>query len=225
MKILIVADDFYPHTGGVPEHMLYLWQCLRKMGHDAMILAPSFGNNYPYVDKSIVRMGRGVLIPKNRSFSVLNLGFITIPWKLRRFLAKENFDIIHIHGPLSPVLPYYVLKYSHTNNFVTFHAAHDDSLGYLLWEPVLEQYFRKISGLIAVSEVARDSISKYFPGNYRLIPNGIDTNRFRPDVETMPYLDKFSPKILFVGRFEPRKGLKYLLQLFVMVVVPQKTQM
>lgn len=213
-----MADDFYPHTGGIPEHMLHLWQCLRKMGHDAMVLASSFGNNSPYVDKSIVRMGRGVLIPKNKSFSVLNLGFITIPWKLRRFLSKENFDIIHIHGPLSPVLPYYVLKYSHSNNFVTFHAAHEDSLGYLLWEPVLEQYFRKISGLIAVSEVARDSISKYFPGNYRLIPNGIDTNRFRPDVEHIPYLDKFSPRILFVGRFDPRKGLKYLLQACPMIL-------
>ena len=218
MKVLIVADDFYPHTGGVPEHMLYLWQCLRKMGHDAMILAPSFGNNYPYVDENIVRMGRGMLIPKNQSFSVLNLGFVTIPWKLRRFLTREDFDIIHIHGPLSPVLPYYVLKYSHTKNFVTFHAAHADSLGYLLWEPVLEQYFRKISGLIAVSEVARDSVSKYFPGNYRLIPNGIDTDRFRPDVEPIAYLDKFSPIILFVGRFEPRKGLKYLLQACPMIL-------
>jgi phosphatidylinositol alpha-mannosyltransferase len=212
MKILLAADDFYPHTGGVSEHMYYLWQCLKKMGHDARVIAPSFGNNEPYVDKDIIRMGRGILIPKNKSFSVLNLGLVTIPWKLRRLFDKENFDIIHIHGPLAPVLPYYTLKYSRTVNFVTCHAAHSDSLGYILWEPVLEQYFRKISGLIAVSEVARDSISKYFPGNYRLIPNGIDTERFKPDNETIPYLDKFSPKILFVGRFEPRKGLKYLLK-------------
>lgn len=217
MKILIVADDFYPHAGGVPEHMLHLWQSLRNMGHDAKIMAPSFGKNYPYVDENIIRLGRGILFPKNKSFSILNLG-LTIPWKLRRFLDREDFDIVHIHGPLAPVLPYYVLKYSHAKNLVTFHAAYEDSFGYLLWEPVLEQYFRKISGLIAVSEVARDSVSKYFPGKYRIISNGIDTNRFRPDIESIGYLEKFSPKILFVGRFEPRKGLKYLFQVFPMVL-------
>jgi glycogen synthase len=56
MKILLVSDTFYPHTGGVPEHMLYLWKNLKKFGHDAKILAPSYGRNYPYVDENIIRM-------------------------------------------------------------------------------------------------------------------------------------------------------------------------
>lgn len=217
MKILIVSDIFYPHTGGVPEHMLYLWNNLKSFGHNAKVLAPSFGKNYPYVDEDIVRMGRAFKIPKNQSFCVLTFG-ITLPWTLRRFLYEENFDIVHIHGPVAPVLPYLALKYSNAKNFVTCHSAHEDSFGYLLWEPVLEQYFRKIDGLIAVSEVARDSVLRYFPGEYRIIPNGIDTSRFKPENEPIPKLKKFSPKILFVGRFEPRKGLKYLLQAFPMII-------
>ncbi len=217
MKVLIVSDIFYPHTGGVSEHMLYLWQNLRKLGHEAKILAPSFGKNYPYVDEDIIRMGRAIKIPKNESFSVLIFG-ITIPWRLRRLYAQEQFDIIHLHGPVAPVLPYFALKYSNSKNFITFHSAHEESFGYVLWEPVLEQYFRKIDGLIAVSEVARDSVSKYFPGDYRIIPNGIDTNRFHPNVEYHPELEPYSPKILFVGRFEPRKGLKFLLQAFPMII-------
>lgn len=221
LKILIVSDTFYPHTGGVPEHMLYLWKNLRALGHDAKVLAPSFGRNYPYVDEDIIRMGRAVKIPKNKSFSVIALG-IFLPWTMRRFLAREMFDVIHIHGPIAPVLPYFALKYSTARNFVTFHSAHEESFGYVLWEPILEQYFRKIDGMIAVSEVARDSVSKYFPGNYRIIPNGIDTGRFHPDVKPMPELGEYSPKILFVGRFEPRKGLKYLFQAFpkIMEVFP-----
>jgi phosphatidylinositol alpha-mannosyltransferase len=217
MKILLVSDTFYPHTGGVPEHMLYLWKNLKKFGHDAKILAPSYGRNYPYVDENIIRMGRAVKIPKNKSFSVITFG-ITIPWRLRRFFKKENFDVMHIHGPVAPVLPYFALKYSGAKNFVTCHSAHKESFGYVLWEPVLEQYFRKIDGFIAVSEVARDSVSKYFSGNYRIIPNGIDTTRFSPDVEPLEEFKDFSPKILFVGRFEPRKGLKYLLQAFPMII-------
>ncbi len=217
MKILIVSDIFYPHTGGVAEHMLYLWKNFKDLGHQVQILAPSFGRNYPYVSEDIIRMGRAVKIPKNRSFSVLTFG-ITIPWKLKGFLAHENYDVVHIHGPIAPVLPYFALKYSKAKNFITFHSAAEKSYGYILWEPILEQYFRKVDGLIAVSEVARDTVSKYFPGDYRIIPNGIDSGRFRPDVEPIEDLKTYSPKILFVGRFEPRKGLKYLFQAFPQVI-------
>ena len=213
MKILIVSDIFYPHTGGVPEHMLYLWRNFKNLGHEAKIMAPSFGRNYPYVDEDIIRFGRAIKIPKNRSFSVLTFG-LTLPWQLRHFLDQENFDIVHIHGSLAPVLPYLALKYSKAKNFITFHSAAESIIGYILWEPVLEQYFRKVDGMIAVSEVARDTVSKYFPGDYRIIPNGIETNRFRPDVGPIESLKNYSPRILFVGRLEPRKGLKYLLMAF-----------
>jgi phosphatidylinositol alpha-mannosyltransferase len=217
MKVLFVSDIFYPHTGGVPEHILYLCKTLREMGHEAKILAPSYGNNYPWVDDYIIRLGRAIKVPKNRSFSVLTFG-ILIPWKLRRLLARENFDVIHLHGSVAPTLPYLALKYSKAKNFITFHSAHEKSYGYVLWEPVLEQYFRKLDGLIAVSTVARNSVSKYFPGQYRIIPNGIDTNRFNLKVKPIEKLTQYSPKILFVGRFEPRKGLKYLLQAFPMIL-------
>jgi phosphatidylinositol alpha-mannosyltransferase len=213
MKILFVSDIFYPHTGGVPEHILYLCNTLRGMGHDARILAPSYGNNQPWVGDYIIRLGRAIKIPKNRSFAVLTFG-VFIPWKLRRLLEREKFDVVHLHGSVAPTLPYLALKYSKAKNFITFHSAHEESYGYVLWEPVLEQYFRKLDGLIAVSTVARDSVSKYFPGKYRIIPNGIDTQRFRPDVKPIEELARYAPKILFVGRFEPRKGLKYLLQAF-----------
>ena len=217
MRILIVSDIFYPHTGGVSEHMLYLWKNLRALGHDVKVLAPSFGTDEPYTDEHIYRMGRALNIPMNRSFSVITLGF-SIPWQMRRLLDRERFDIIHIHGPVAPVLPYFALKYSQSKNFATFHSAYRESLGYMMWEPVLEQYFRRIHGLIAVSEVARDSMSRYFPGDYRIIPNGVDPQRFSPDVTPVKELTDYPQTVLFVGRFEPRKGLRYLLRAFPRVI-------
>ena len=73
LKILIVSDIFYPHTGGVSEHMLYLWKNLCALGHDVRVLAPSFGTNAPYTDERFYRMGRALNIPMNRSFSVITL--------------------------------------------------------------------------------------------------------------------------------------------------------
>jgi phosphatidylinositol alpha-mannosyltransferase len=217
LKVLFVSEVFYPHPGGISEHILYLWKNLRILGHDVKVLAPSFGRNEPYTSGDFLRIGRAFKFPKNQSFYAITVG-LTIPWKVKDLMNRGGFDVIHIHGPVAPMLPYFALKYSIAKNFVTCHAAYEGSLGYLLWEPVLEQYFRNIDGLIAVSEVARDSVSRYFPGDYRIIPNGIDTDRFRPDLEPIPEMKEHSPNVLFVGRFEPRKGLKYLLQAFVDVI-------
>ena len=218
MKVLFVSDIFYPHTGGVPEHILYLCKTLREMGHEAKILAPSYGNNYPWVDDYIIRLGRAIKVPKNRSFSVLTFG-ILIPWKLRRLLARENFDVIHLHGSVAPTLPYLALKYSKAKNFITFHSAHEKSYGYVLWEPVLEQYFRKLDGLIAVSTVARNSVSKYFPGQYRIIPNGIDLSEYEYLLPKGSFkkeigLPDNSRIILYLGRLHRTKRIDLLLRAF-----------
>ncbi len=211
MKILLVSDIFYPHMGGVSEHIFHLWENLRGLGHDAKILAPSYGRNQPFVNEHIIRMGRAVKFPKNRSLSAITFGF-TLPWSIQKLLRREQFDIVHIQGELGQTLAYFAIKYSTARNFITFHSCHEGSLGYTLAEPLMEQYFRKIDGLIAVSTVARDSASQHFPGTYRIIPNGVDIREFDGNVKPLASLAKYDPKILFVGRFEPRKGLKYLLQ-------------
>jgi phosphatidylinositol alpha-mannosyltransferase len=118
---------------------------------------------------------------------------------------------VHVHGSLAPTLPIAAINASRVVNVVTFHAGHDQSLGYALFRSELKPYFDASHGLIAVSETARTSCLKYFHGPYRIIPNGIDPTIFRPDVEPAPGLTDGRPRILFVGRFEPRKGLKFLL--------------
>ncbi len=217
MKILLVSDTFYPHVGGVSEHMYNLWKYLKMKGNEIMVLAPSFGRNEPYVDPDFVRVGRAFKFPINKSISVIAVG-LSLSRQVREFLDRQNFDIVHIHGPLSPVLQYYALKFSRSTNIITYHCAQESSLGYLLAEPILEQYDRRLHGRIAVSSVARDSVARYFHGEYTIIPNGIDTRRFNPECRPIPDLDGKGQRILFLGRFEPRKGLKYLLQAHSRVV-------
>jgi len=212
LKILFVSDIFYPHPGGISEHIDSLARYLRKRGHLTYILTANFSSGIDYKDPDyVIRVGRAFKIPINKS-----IGSITLSPKLNKLVKeivqKNNYDIVHIHGPIAPVLPMLAIKYSRSINVATFHSAHDEVLLYRIFKGYLENYFKKLHGRIAVSEVAKRSISRYFEGEYRIIPNGVDIHRFNPNNEKIEWLVRDdSKKILFVGRIEPRKGLKYLI--------------
>jgi phosphatidylinositol alpha-mannosyltransferase len=90
----------------------------------------------------------------------------------------------------------------------TFHANYPKRCAhYEVFEPVLAPYFRKLSARIAVSPTAAATSASCFPGEYRIIPNGVDVVRFRPTGVT-----RDPNRVLFVGRPVARKGLAVLLR-------------
>lgn len=116
-----------------------------------------------------------------------------------------------------PMLCSATLKFSNTVNVGTFHAAQGKP-GYGFGRPVtkwiLEARAKKLHGHIAVSKPAMDYASRFVPGDYEIIPNGVDTKYFRPNV---PLIEKYNDgklNIVFMGRLEFRKGLNYLLKAF-----------
>ena len=219
LKILIASDVYHPYPGGITEHIYHLSSELRQRGHDVRILTTSFNPEEEVNDPDyVIRVGRSIKVPVNKSIS--SIAFApNITGKIKKVVRENRYDIVHVHGSLAPTMPIFALNYSNAANVATFHAAHESSIAYSLFKPLLKRTFRKIDGLIAVSEVARQSMMKYFPGDYAIIPNGIDTNRFRPDLEPIPSMkDKKRKNILFVGRFDPRKGLKFILQAMPSIV-------
>jgi len=129
-------------------------------------------------------------------------------------LKREKFDIVHLHEPLFPPLTTACLRYSRSVNIGTFHASRPRSWGYWFWRPWLNQWVPKLDGKIAVSKPARDFISHYFPGEYTIIPNGIDWERFSGQVTPIKEFRDGKINILFVGRLEKRKGFRYLLEAY-----------
>jgi phosphatidylinositol alpha-mannosyltransferase len=212
----MVSDNFYPYVGGIAEHVHFLAAELRKRGHTVKVLTAHVGGRMmEYMastpeEEQVKRIGTGWVIRSNRSFARVSVAWRPVA-QIRKYFNAERFDVVHIHGSLAPTLPLAAIQASRTLNVVTFHAGHDQSLGYALFRSELRPYFNAVQGLIAVSETARVSCAKYFPGPYHIIPNGIDLTFFRPDAGRVPGTDDGRPRILFVGRFEPRKGLKHLL--------------
>jgi phosphatidylinositol alpha-mannosyltransferase len=135
--------------------------------------------------------------------------------RVQQALDDGRFDVVHIHEPLVPMLPIEFLRRSDTLTIGTFHAAHDrGSWGYSLMRHPLRRFASRLDGRIAVSPAAARFMLRYFPGDYEIIPNGIDFERFATPAPCPPEIQRLQPYVLFVGRFEERKGLSTLLKAF-----------
>jgi len=110
-----------------------------------------------------------------------------------------------------------VLRFSNAANVATFHAF-DGKPGYKFGRPItsimLRRRLHKLDGKIAVSKAAMEFASKYVPGYYEIIPNGIDLELFSPDVSPVSEFCDGKLNILFVGRLEKQKGVSYLIQAY-----------
>jgi len=217
MKIGLVTPYDWSYPGGVRDHVWHLAEQFILMGHEIRILAPASGSQGKKPEKFILKMGGTTPIPINGSIARINLD-PSLSQRVRAVLQRERFDVIHVHEPLVPGLSQQVLRASRTMTVGTFHTASysniysTSQLAYASAYPLLRPLFYKLDGHIAVSTAARQFISRYFPADYRIIPNGIDLERFGPAIPPMPYLMDGKQNILFVGRFEKRKGAKYLLR-------------
>lgn len=211
LKIALVSPYGYPHPGGVNDHVRNQYEQLRRLGHDVWIITSKYGKERES-EGHIIRLGTGWAFPANGS-----VGRVTLSWrfkeKARELLAEHRFDILHFHEPFVPFLSPTVLDQSDTVNVATFHAFGGFSPSYWVGKRFAGELARRIHGRIAVSGAARHFIATYFPGDYRIIPNGVDLELYR-EAEPFEELRDGTLNILFIGRFEERKGLIHLLKAY-----------
>ena len=105
----------------------------------------------------------------------------------------------------------WTIKASEAVNIGTFHTNGGHKVYHVGGKRLAKPYLRKIHGRIAVSETARKFINSNFPGDYEIIPNGIQVDNFGPNIKPFEHLRDGKLNILFLGRLDKRKGLKYLL--------------
>ncbi|HEX3428396.1 MAG TPA: glycosyltransferase family 4 protein [Candidatus Limnocylindrales bacterium] len=211
MKIGLVSPYVYPLPGGVTQHVRYLYENLRLRGHDVRILTSSHGLQRAS-EGDIIRIGKGFSLPVNGSVGTVTLSprFVS---QVRDTLERERFDLLHFHEPFVPFLSTIILRLSTSVNIATFHAYGGFSPSYEFGSKVMKGEAARLHGRIAVSGAAKHFIDRYFPGEYKVIPNGVDVDRFQRAVPLARWQDG-TQNILFVGRFEPRKGLLELLKAY-----------
>src|SRR5881628_1389395 len=179
MRIALVAEDYYPQLGGVPEHVHNLALQLNAWGHTAAVVTSQMGD-YPDAD-FVRRVGTSRVIYANGGVSRVTTG-----WRLRRRLEElfraERYDLVHVHGGLAP----------------TFGLAAPFA-AWRLGIPVV--------ATIAVSAPVVEANARYFDADWEIIPNGVDTSFFKPNGRRSTDALTDRPRLLFLGRIEPRNGL------------------
>ncbi len=216
----MVSEYVYPTLGGVSEHVHFLSRELAARGHDITIVTGNIGDagEVAEMDRQMFRdngyrtrrIGKSVPVVSNGSIARLTVGLGIKPQLAD---AIRGVDVVHAQALASPTLPLLCLRVSTAPVTVgTFHTYFEG--GHMAYR-VLGRYVRaaleRLDRRIAVSDACIQALSPYFPGDWDVVPNGIDCSLYRPITLEEPR-EPGRPRILFVGRFDPRNALGDLLE-------------
>ncbi len=203
MRVGLVSPYSLTLPGGVQGQVLGLARSLRTLGHQVRVLGPCDG---PPPDAGVTPLGRSVPTAANGSVAPLAPD-PSAQLRTIRALRDEDFDIVHLHEPIAPGPTMTALLFASAPLVGTFHAAGESAAyRYLGWG--LKRMARRLQHRVAVSPDARDLARNALGGDYELLFNGIEVERFAVgDVHPVE-----GPTIFFLGRHEPRKGLAVLLE-------------
>ncbi|MEO6019976.1 MAG: glycosyltransferase family 4 protein [Knoellia sp.] len=207
MRIGLVCPYAYDVPGGVQFHVRDLAEYFMAQGHDVSVLAP-VDDDATVLPAYVTSCGRAVPVRYNGSVARLTFGPVTSS-RVSRWLEEGDFDVLHLHEPVTPSASLMALWASSEPVVATFHTSNLRSRAMHTANPFLRPSIEKIRARIAVSEEARGTVRRHLGGDAYIIPNGVDTKRFAPDGA----LTRWSgtperPTLAFLGRIdEPRKGL------------------
>jgi len=227
LKIAIVTEYYYPLIGGITENVHNTATRLRSLGHTVKIITSRVHTNgvrareIPPDAADILRIGRSVPIHSNGSVAHVTIGMHL--WRdLCDLFARERFDIAQLHGPLVFTLPamgVIAAKVAKCPRIGTFHTYFDGSAVYSRFRGILQREFLdKMQAQTFVSSSCVTSLERYFTlKDPRIIPNGVDVDRFNPATPRLERFDRSKLTLLWLGRPDPRNGLGHMVKAFEIV--------
>jgi phosphatidyl-myo-inositol alpha-mannosyltransferase len=225
MRIALVSPYSWTYPGGVTRHIEALAEQFRREGHMVRVFSP-----YDPADRLSVRLHRGArpeareapdwLVPLGRTIGVESNGAVSnlapTPYgltTLRRELRAMRPDVIHVHEPSAPTIGYDVVDSTVAPLVATFHCYSENGFSHGVANRVfgVRRKLNRLGMRIAVSEAAAWTGRRFYGGEYRVIPNGVEVpEAIRPKAPA----DGRPLRLAFVGQAVERKGLPVLLRAF-----------
>jgi phosphatidylinositol alpha-mannosyltransferase len=225
LRIALITEYYYPHLGGVTEHVHNLTLQFQQQGHPTIIVTghmqgPSGDLAPAAADPPFVRrIGTSRTIYSAGSFARVTTGR-NLRRRLRELFQRERIDVVHVHGGLNPTLGLVAPAAAADLDLpvvATFHSWFARSALCGVFRGLLQRQLDRHAAVVAVSQPVIAAHSRYFDADWEIIPNGVDTELFRADVPshassaTSPAVPRRTPALLFLGRLDPRNGLETVL--------------
>lgn len=215
MKIGLVCPYNIAKGGGVKEIIFAVQAELIRRGYEAKIVTPLPRDTEPSDDPSVVYIGTSTDFRSPMKTHV-QVSASADTDKIQAMLDAEKFDILHFHEPWIPVLSRQILQRSNAINIATFHAKVPETLMSRTVmksvTPYLKSVMKYLHVLTAVSDSAAEYVTSLTDEPVTIIPNGIDLTKYKVTRKVRKPGDEQT--ILYIGRLEGRKGVKYLLQAY-----------
>jgi len=210
MKIGLICPYNIYRGGGVQECVKALQTELIARGHEVYIITPSpriKTNNHL---ENILFLGTGTDV-KSMFHTTSQVSVSINTDQLDEMLAVHKFDILHFHEPWVPIVSRQILTRSQSINVATFHAKLPETVMTRTIEKVITPYTRSVlkyfNSFTAVSAAASEYVESISNVPIKIIHNGIDLESYTPIKA-----HKNSRNVLYIGRLEKRKGVKFLLK-------------
>jgi phosphatidyl-myo-inositol alpha-mannosyltransferase len=221
VRVALVSPYSWTVPGGVNQHIEHLAEELETRGHEPWIIAPvgavtprrrAVDSRRQRAAERFIPMGSAIPIPSNGSRAYLNFN-PRVALRMDRAVRQMRFDLMHVHEPCTPSVSMTAVILATCPVVGTFHAALDDSPWYTSLEVIAKQLIKRVDVRVAVSPAAMAYPARMFPGDFRIIPNGIPVEKYAPAIGAA----KVPGRVLFIGRAEPRKGLTVLVRAFALL--------
>jgi phosphatidylinositol alpha-mannosyltransferase len=209
-NVALVLDDSLDTPDGVQQYVLALGRWLSSEGHNVHYLV---GHTTRSDVGNIHSLARNVKVRFNQ-----NRMSIPLPASkkaIRQLLTKEQFDIIHVQMPYSPMLGARVIAHAPASSTVigTFHVAPHSRMVHeanKLLRMAVSRSLKRFDEVISVSDQAALLAKHTFRLKSIVIPNGIDLRPFYSAAAFSEYAKSLN--VVFLGRLVERKGCAYLLR-------------
>jgi predicted metal-dependent phosphoesterase TrpH/glycosyltransferase involved in cell wall biosynthesis len=183
VRICLVTPFAWSQPHDVNEHVAGVAKELRALGHSVTVLAPS-GRTADLIaghralargeDADVIAIGAAVPISRRSSLRVP----VGVRANLHLALLQGRFDVVHGFEPGLPSISYLALRDSEALGVASFFSP--ERLGYPPRRSLREKLLGRIDALIAASPATASAAAERFPGDYRLLSPGVDTDLFTP---------------------------------------------
>jgi phosphatidylinositol alpha-mannosyltransferase len=213
VKIAMLSPYALTRPGGVQGQVIGLSKALRSLGHEVTVVAPADPEQpFPESAGRHFVAGRVTGVHSNGSVAPVALSPASAV-RVERFVRNGDFDVLHAHEPLAPMVAYGLVVTDPLPMVGTYHRA-----GVSRWvrpvKPLVELVGRRMDVRVAVSDAARETGERSSGGTFEVLYNGVDMEIFESAVPLRDDHDPPRPTVLFLGRHEQRKGLGVLLDAF-----------